>query len=280
MFTNSKHSRGGISRTESIVAMLVVGCLVCLLIPAVLRARESARRAECRNNLKQLANTLNCYNASIAKYPKGCQGDQLLQPEDRWSWYLEIAPYWGHYGKPGIDYDRPWNDPSLRPLMLHTWENTQEGHIEYDVPLIPPPVIQCPSAEKRTYTDGQPFADYVGTAGIGPHAALLPRDSPAAGMWSYDESTRSTDIRDGESNTLAATETSANNGCWLACGPVTVREFTLGKLPIGQFGGLHSNGSMGAYVDGHVEFISDDISSQVFAALLTIASEEAQHQHE
>jgi prepilin-type processing-associated H-X9-DG protein len=138
-------------------------------------------------------------------------------------------------------------------------------------------VIQCPSGPERTYTDGQPYADYVGTAGIGPNAALLPRDSPAAGMWSYDESTKVADIRDGESNTLVALETSVDNGCWLAGGPATVCEYTPSKPALGrqcQFGGLHPSGSMGVFVDGHVEFLADDISPQVFEALLTIAGEQ------
>lgn len=281
MFTMYKLSRCGISRTESVVALLLLACLVCLIVPAVHQARESARRRECQNNLRQLAVILQTYQNAKAKYPKGCWGVPLLQPEERWSWYLKVGSYWGHYGTPDINYDRPWNDPSLRPLQLHTWENTEEGSVEYDVPLIPPPVIQCPSAAERTYTDGQPFADYVGTAGIGSNAALLPRDSPAAGMWSYDESTKLADIRDGESNTLVAIETSVDNGCWLACGPATVREYTPNKLALGregQFGGLHPDGSMAAFVDGHAEFLKDDISHKVFAALLTIAGKEEQSQ--
>jgi hypothetical protein len=115
MFTNSKLSRGGISRMECFVAFLILTCLICLIVPAVYQARESSRRAICMNTIKSLAFMLQNYHDVNREFPAGCQRVPLLQPEERWSWYLKVAPYWGHYGTPIIDYDSPWNEPSLRP---------------------------------------------------------------------------------------------------------------------------------------------------------------------
>jgi prepilin-type N-terminal cleavage/methylation domain-containing protein len=81
--------RVGFTLVELLVVIAIIGVLVALLLPAVQAARESARRAQCVNNLKQLS--LACLNYESAKkvMPYGRKFDNW----DTYTWTQLVLPY-------------------------------------------------------------------------------------------------------------------------------------------------------------------------------------------
>ena len=80
---------------ELLVVVAIMGVLLALLLAAVQRMRETAARAQCLNNLRQLALAMHDYHDSQGRFPPGqFLGPYGVGPDSYgWSWLARLLPY-------------------------------------------------------------------------------------------------------------------------------------------------------------------------------------------
>jgi prepilin-type N-terminal cleavage/methylation domain-containing protein/prepilin-type processing-associated H-X9-DG protein len=180
----------GFTLIELLVSILVIAILFALLIPAVQSARESARRLQCVNNLKQIGVALNNYAASAGALPPGrC-----------WNGFSLYVPLLAHLDQTvlynslnmnawvSIAYDYP---PGLPIDAHHTAAVTRLG------------VLACPS-DRAPSSWVSATTSYAGNVGYGFQGAR----TSVAGVFDFSPTTSVTlaQVVDGTSNTVAVSE--------------------------------------------------------------------------
>ena len=81
--------RFGFTLIELLVVIAIIAVLIALLLPAVQQARESARRTQCKNNLKQYGLGLHNYHDTYLMFPPG--GTNWGYPQI--GWQVGILPF-------------------------------------------------------------------------------------------------------------------------------------------------------------------------------------------
>jgi prepilin-type N-terminal cleavage/methylation domain-containing protein/prepilin-type processing-associated H-X9-DG protein len=83
----------GFTLVELLVVIAIIGVLVALLLPAIQAARESARRTQCTNNLKQIGVGMTNYEVSKKTYPPGEHKPAGVVSSGGLAWSCWFLPY-------------------------------------------------------------------------------------------------------------------------------------------------------------------------------------------
>lgn len=118
-------SRGGFTLVELLVVIAIIGVLMGLLLPAVQMAREAARVAQCKNNLRQIGLAMMNYESGRRTFPPSAviQGAGAINTNSSWSIHGRLLPYL----EQGNVYDQvnlnmAWDDqPVISGLKIPTY---------------------------------------------------------------------------------------------------------------------------------------------------------------
>jgi len=174
MFALADHSiRGkqrvsGFTLVELLVVIAIIGMLMALLLPAVQQAKETARRAVCLNNEKQLVTAMQNYDTSKGELPgyinaiaKGAAGASDVHGRMA-TWVIMLFPYMERN-----DIWSQWSDASISNDKL------QAPYME---------LLVCPSNPPTT--QDQPWLAYVVNCGRqdspNKNVGTSPPNSPSA----------------------------------------------------------------------------------------------------
>ena len=91
--------RHGITMVELLVSIGIVAIIVAIALPAIQSARESARRMQCQNNLRQILIATQSHHTAHGALPSLYNGSALKSPLQEWdlfhmhSWRVPLLPY-------------------------------------------------------------------------------------------------------------------------------------------------------------------------------------------
>jgi prepilin-type N-terminal cleavage/methylation domain-containing protein len=205
----------GFTLVELLVVIAIIGVMVGLLLPAVQSARESARRMQCSNNLKQIGLALHNYESAYRKYPAGF----VSQVTGPWPGggndpVPEIGPGWSVFAmmlpqleQPGlfelIDFTRPITDMANQQARSTIVKEYQCPSDTWNIPVeVWPTSLGITDMAAASYT----CSLGGGNPANAPEYTAMYEEQPFNGMFHRNAFLRHSDILDGTSNTLAIGE--------------------------------------------------------------------------
>jgi prepilin-type N-terminal cleavage/methylation domain-containing protein/prepilin-type processing-associated H-X9-DG protein len=295
--------RRGFTLVELLVVIAIIGVLVALLLPAVQAARESARRIQCGNNLKQIGLGFHSHHDAVHGLPKGgldwnpatntsrnlVNGIPADFNTQQWGWGYQALPF--------IEQQNVWSLPSDSAVFA-------SRIVTYFCPSRRPPITKDPLGAWG-FTAPRAQSDYGGCAGaekLNPPAGdTIPSEGHDGMVVRVNlPAMRFANVTDGLSQTVMLGEKRANttlvrtvvycddtqgyvsgwdNDCvrWGLFPPEPDYKdpnpgcflFPVNKSPGTQFGSAHAGGSQFCFGDGSVRFINYSIEAATFRALCT-----------
>jgi prepilin-type N-terminal cleavage/methylation domain-containing protein len=305
--------RRAFTLVELLVVIAIIGILVALLLPAVQAAREAARRAQCKNNLKQIGLALHNYESARGVFPPGYTSAATTKngpgTGPGWGWGAYILPYLEESAlfqqidlKSNIEVDMSPNK-DLRVMNLQVFRCPSDS--------VEVPIFDVTGASPSTQVA---FGNYVGVAGTY-EVSVYPDDGN--GVLFRNRSIAIKQITDGLSHTMMVSERASRQSpetTWVGAvvgavippkvsgyeneGPPALVLTNTGpsrdqngqpianpRVPNNTLGHVEDSNSMHPqgvdimFCDGSVQTINNDIDPDVWVALGTRAGSEPNGQY-
>lgn len=304
--SSSRRASCGFTVLELLVAISIIGVMIAMLLPAVLYARESARRITCVNQMRQLGIGLQQYHSTRQRLPAS------------WS-YTESDKHfvygWGTAVLDDIEQSaiRQRFDARQRPtsevfaalqefdlallkcpsdITEPTFELVVSSETATTTTPSHAPFLQMSGSSRLGEVMTLPTANYVGVFGtseaddFAEFGTTLPRAS-ADGAVVHDRKVRWKDLQRGLSNTMLVGERTMATvpSTWFG---VDLRGEDAPCRVVGsaitrpncetcdecEFSSRHTGGANFLWADGHVDEIADSIETQVYRTFAVRVSSE------
>lgn len=182
----------GFSLVELLVVIAIISILLALALPSVQQARESGRRLQCLNNLKQIGLALHNYESTHRLFPPG---HALVDGVPDSSTLVYLLPFL-EQGNLFESFDM---SQALR--VSESNRKAREQAVE---------IFQCPSEPMPAINqiDDSEYAGANYVQSMGAQATILKQEAPRdrVGVFIRNSGTRFANITDGTSQTSAFSE--------------------------------------------------------------------------
>lgn len=279
--------------TELVVAILVVGLLLTILLPAISYTRESMRRVDCTNRLRQIGLALQNYQQSHRVFPRLALPNgsgplvAILPYIERGDVYSTID-----FELPYIDYNRSLVGLKIDLYRCPSTEAQERARTDYVLnrgtslgSVRNGPWMDESDEAKSQYPNPARFSRGTSRTALISEACPSTNTSNIGAVWKLPRSRRvgeaGDDIVNGCINLSTLTRSDLDNGSsWLGLGVANYYHIlnpcdrscangTQVQSSLFTPVSLHSKGVNVLFADGHLEYQASSIDSNVWREIGT-----------